>query len=291
MKTLFSPGSRACSGCGATLAVKFALEATGEDVIVCSPTGCLEVFSTPYPESAWNVPWIHSLFENAAAVASGVEAGLKALNKKNNTKIVCIGGDGGTIDIGMRSISGMFERGHDITYICYDNEAYMNTGIQRSGATPYDAATTTSPAGKISFGNPRPKKDMPSIAAAHGLNYVATASISYAQDARKKVKKAIDIEGPTYIQIHTPCTTGWRYPPEKTIEVGRLAVETALWVLYEMENGTITKVRKIKNRKPVDEYLKLQGRFKHLFTKEGGTEEIKKIQAIADYNAKYYGLE
>ncbi|HID28241.1 MAG TPA: pyruvate synthase subunit beta [Methanosarcinales archaeon] len=290
-KVLFSYGHRACSGCGETIAVKWILEATGENVIVCSPTGCLEVFSTPYPESAWNVPWIHSLFDNVAAVASGVEAGLKALGKKNETKVLCIAGDGGTFDIGMQCLSGMFERGHDVTYVCLDNEAYMNTGIQRSGATPYGAATTTTPAGKFSYGNPKPKKDMPRIASAHNIKYVATASISYVQDARKKVKKAIDIEGPTYIQIHTPCTTGWRYPPEKTIEIGRLAVETALWVLYEMENGTITKVRKIKNRKTVEEYLKLQGRFKHLFTKEGGTEEIKKIQAIADYNAKYYGLE
>ncbi|MCE8423134.1 MAG: pyruvate synthase subunit beta [Candidatus Methanoperedens sp.] len=289
--SLLKPGHRGCAGCCDALAGKFVLDALGEDCIVVSPTGCLEVFTTPYPESAWGVPWIHSLFENAAAVASGVEAAFKALGKKNNTKIIAIGGDGATLDIGLQAISGAFERGHDITYICVDNEAYMNTGVQRSGATPLYASTTTSPAGKVSFGNPLHKKNMPAIIAAHGSPYVATASVSYAPDMMKKVKKAAEIKGPTYVHVHAPCCTGWKFDGSKTIEVGKLAVETALWPMYEMENGVVTNVRKLKNRKPVEEYLKIQGRFKHLFAMEGGTGEIKKIQAIADWNVKHFGLE
>jgi pyruvate ferredoxin oxidoreductase beta subunit len=289
--SLLKPGHRGCAGCCDALAGKFVLDALGENTIVVSPTGCLEVFTTPYPESAWGVPWIHSLFENAAAVASGVEVALKALGKKNDTKIVAIGGDGATLDIGLQAISGAFERGHNFTYICVDNEAYMNTGVQRSGGTPLYASTTTSPAGRVSFGNPQHKKNMPAIMAAHGSPYVATASVAYAPDMIRKVKKAAEVKGPTYVHVHAPCCTGWRFEGSKTIEVGKLAVETAMWPLYEMENGVVTNVRKLKNRKPVEEYLKAQGRFKHLFTMEGGLEEIKKIQAIADWNVKHFGLE
>ncbi len=289
--SLLKPGHRGCAGCCDALAGKFVLDALGENIIVVSPTGCLEVFTTPYPESAWGVPWIHSLFENAAAVASGVEVALKALGKKNDIKIVAIGGDGATLDIGLQAISGAFERGHNFTYVCVDNEAYMNTGVQRSGGTPLYASTTTSPAGKVSFGNPQHKKNMPAIMAAHGSPYVATASVAYAPDMIRKVKKAADVKGPTYVHVHAPCCTGWRFEGSKTVEVGKMAVETAMWPLYEMENGTITNVRKLKNRKPVEEYLKMQGRFKHLFTMEGGLEEIKKIQAIADWNVKHFGLE
>ncbi|VVB91521.1 Pyruvate synthase subunit PorB [uncultured archaeon] len=289
--SLLKPGHRGCAGCCDALAGKFVLDALGENTIVVSPTGCLEVFTTPYPESAWGVPWIHSLFENAAAVASGVEVALKALGKKNDIKIVAIGGDGATLDIGLQAISGAFERGHNFTYICVDNEAYMNTGVQRSGGTPLYASTTTSPAGKVSFGNPQHKKNMPAIIAAHGSPYVATASVAYAPDMIRKVKKAADVKGPTYVHVHAPCCTGWRFEGSKTIEVGKLAVETAMWPLYEMENGVVTNVRKLKNRKPVEEYLKAQGRFKHLFTMQGGLEEIKKIQAIADWNVKHFGLE
>ncbi len=289
--SLLKPGHRGCAGCCDALAGKFVLDALGENTIVVSPTGCLEVFTTPYPESAWGVPWIHSLFENAAAVASGVEVALKALGKKNDIKIVAIGGDGATLDIGLQAISGAFERGHNFTYICVDNEAYMNTGVQRSGGTPLYASTTTSPAGKVSFGNPQHKKNMPAIMAAHGSPYVATASVAYAPDMIRKVKKAAEVKGPTYVHVHAPCCTGWRFEGSKTIEVGKLAVETAMWPLYEMENGVVTNVRKIKNRKPVEEYLKAQGRFKHLFTMQGGLEEIKKIQAIADWNVKHFELE
>ena len=286
-----APGHRGCAGCCDAMVANFVLEAVGDDVIVVSPTGCLEVMTTPYPESSWDVPWIHSLFENAATVASGIEAAQRALGRKGNTKVVAIGGDGGTLDIGMQALSGTFERGDDITYVCMDNEAYMNTGVQRSGATPYDASTTTSPPGKQSFGNARPKKNMPAILVAHGSPYVATTSIAYPKDMIRKVKKAVDIEGPCYIHAHAPCTTGWRFDTSKTVEVGKLAVETALWPMYEMEDGVLTSVRKVKQRKPVEEYLKAQGRFKHLFTMEGGDEEIAKIQALADWNVNHYGLE
>jgi pyruvate ferredoxin oxidoreductase beta subunit len=263
----------------------------GPDSIVVNPTGCLEVTSTPFPLSSWQVPWIHSLFENGAAVASGIDAGLKALGKKKDTKIIVIAGDGATMDIGFGAISGAFERGHDFTYICMDNEAYMNTGVQRSSGTPYDASTTTTPPGKFSFGNPRPKKNMPAIMAAHGSPYVATTSIGFPRDMIRKVKKATEVMGPTYIHAHAPCTTGWGFDTSKTLEIAKLAVETCLWPMYEMENGEITQVRKIKNPRPVEEYLRVQKRFKHLFTMVGGEDEIKKIQAMADWNIKHFGLK
>ncbi|AKB28833.1 Pyruvate:ferredoxin oxidoreductase, beta subunit [Methanosarcina siciliae C2J] len=290
-KTHITSGHSACPGCCDIFAAKFTLMGAGPNCIIVNPTGCLEVTSTPYPKSAWQVPWIHSLFENGGAVASGVEAGLKALGKKNDIKVIVIAGDGATMDIGVRSISGAFERGHDFTYICMDNEAYMNTGVQRSSGTPFDASTTTSPPGKFSFGNPLPKKNMPAIMAAHGSPYVATTTIGYPRDMMRKVKKATEIVGPTYVHAHAPCTTGWGFDTSKTLEVARLAAETCLWPLYEMENGHITQVRKIKSPRPVEEYLRAQKRFRHLFTMEGGEEEIKKIQAMADWNIEYYGLQ
>lgn len=285
---LFECGHRACGGCGAALVSRLILDAAGEDTIVASATGCMEVFSTPYPETAWKVPWIHSLFENNSAVASGIVAALKKQGRKE--KVIAIGGDGATFDIGMICISGAFERGHDFTYICYDNEAYMNTGIQRSGATPYDASTTTSPAGKCATGNPRPKKDMPMILAAHGAPYVATATIAYPADVKKKVKKALETPGPCYVQIHAPCCTGWGFEAEKTMEIGKLAVETGLWVNYEMEQGEVKRVKKVV-RKPVEEYLKTQKRFRHLFKPVRNDTEIAKIQAIADRNAEKFGID
>ena len=290
-KTYIASGHRGCAGCCDALAAKFMLMGAGPDCIVVNPTGCLEVMTTPFPESAWQVPWIHSLFENGGAVASGIEAALKALGRKGNTKVIGVGGDGSTMDIGIRSLSGAFERGHDITYVCVDNEAYMNTGIQRSSGTPFDASTTTSPAGKVSFGNPRPKKNMPAIMAAHGSPYVATTSIGFPRDMIRKVKKATETEGPTYIHAHAPCPTGWGFDGSKTIEMAKLAVETCLWPMYEMENGEITQVRKVRNPKPVEEYLRAQKRFKHLFSMDGGEEEIAKIQDIADWNIDYYGLK
>ena len=284
----FESGHRACCGCGPALAGRLIMKAAGENTIVVASTGCMEVFSTPYPETAWKTPWIHSLFQNAAAVASGIESSIKMQGR--DEKVVVIAGDGATFDIGVLCISGAFERGHDITYICYDNEAYMNTGIQRSGATPYDASTTTSPAGKNSTGNSRPKKDMPAILAAHGAPSVATASIAYPTDMMKKVEKAINTKGPCYIQVHAPCCTGWGFDGAKTMEIGKAAVNSGLWVNFEMEEGTVTKVKKIK-RVPVDDYLKSQKRFRHLFKPEPKTEEIAKIQAIADKNAEKYGTD
>jgi pyruvate ferredoxin oxidoreductase beta subunit len=268
--------------------IKLVLDAAGPKTIVVSPTGCLEVTTTPYPESAWKVPWIHSLFENAAAVASGVEVTLKRFHKEAN--VLVIGGDGSTFDIGIGSLSGMFERGHRVTYVCYDNEAYMNTGVQRSGSTPFCADTTTTPSGKVSLGNPRPKKDMPAIALAHRVPYVATASVAYPVDLRSKVKRAVETQGPSYIQVNAPCITGWGFEAGTTMEIARLAVETGLWPLFEYVDGRLAKVKKIRRPKPVEEYLKVQGRYRHLFRREEGAEILKQIQAMADENIAKFGL-
>jgi pyruvate ferredoxin oxidoreductase beta subunit len=286
-KFLFEPGHTACAGCGQSLAARLVIDASGPSTIVANNTGCLEVFSTKYPESAWEIPWVHSLFENSAAVASGVEAALRYLGKKDAINVIAQGGDGGTADIGLQALSGMLERGHDILYVCYDNEAYMNTGVQRSGLTPFDSNTTTSPIGAASAGNIRPKKPMPEIARAHGIPYVATATVGYFQDLQRKVKKAHTIKGPKYIQIHVPCPLGWRHASDTTVEVAKLAVETGLYPIVEFENGELISRRQIKGV-PVQEYLKAQGRFKHLLSKP---EEIQKIQAIADHNIKKYNLK
>jgi len=285
---LFKPGHTACAGCGQSLAARLVIEAAGSNTIVVNNTGCLEVFSTTYPESAWNVPWLHSLFENAAAVASGVEAALIYLGTKETTNVIAQAGDGGTADIGLQALSGMLERGHDILYVCYDNEAYMNTGVQRSGLTPYHTNTTTSPTGSKSQGNIRPKKPMPEIANAHGIPYVATATVGFPQDLQRKVKKAISIKGPKYIQIHVPCPLGWRHETNLTYQIAKLAVETGLYPLIEYENGKLAAVRKITQPKPVEEYLKPQGRFKHIVN---SPEELKQIKGIADNNIQKYNLK
>ncbi len=285
---MFKPGHTACAGCGQAIAARLVIDAAGSNTIVVNNTGCLEVFSSQYPESAWNVPWIHSLFENAAAVASGVEAALVYLGKKETTNVIAQAGDGGTADIGLQALSGMWERGADILSICYDNEAYENTGIQRSGLTPYGTNTTTTPPGTKSIGNPRPKKPMPEIANAHGIPYVATASVGFPQDLQRKVKKAISIKGPKYIQIHVPCPLGWRHETELTYQIARLAVETGLYPLIEYENGKLVAVRKIAQPKPVEEYLRPQGRFKHLLN---NPEELKQIQEIAENNIQKYNLK
>ena len=281
---LLAPGHRGCAGCGASIGVRLALKALGKNTVAISATGCLEVMTTPYPETAWEIPWIHVAFENAGAVASGVESALR-IQGKDDVNVVAFGGDGGTVDIGLQSLSGAMERGHNFTYICYDNEAYMNTGIQRSGATPYGASTTTSPVGKDSFGENKPKKNMPMIMAAHGIPYVATASISYPEDFMKKVKKAAEVDGPAYIHLNQPCTTGWGYPSSKNIEMGRLAVETGSWILYEIENGEFNVTYRPSERKPVSEYLKPQKRFRHL------TEDhIEEIQKLVDSQCEELGL-
>ena len=281
---LLAPGHRGCAGCGASIAVRLALKALGRNTVAVSATGCLEVMTTPYPETAWEIPWIHVAFENAGAVASGVESALR-IQGKDDVNVVAFGGDGGTVDIGLQSLSGAMERGHNFTYICYDNEAYMNTGIQRSGATPFGATTTTSPKGKASFGEDKPKKNMPMIMAAHGVPYVATASIAYPEDFMKKVKKSAEIDGPAYIHLNQPCTTGWGYDSSKTIEIGRLAVETGSWILYEIENGEFNITYRPTERKPVKEYLKPQKRFRHL-----DDEHIDKIQEFVDKECAELGL-
>ena len=285
----FLPGHRACAGCAQAAAVRLIMEVAAPKCVVANATGCLEVFSTPHPESAWGVPWVHSLFENTAAVAAGLEAALKHQGKLDDIRVLAFGGDGATLDIGFGALSGMFERGHDVAYFCMDNEAYMNTGVQRSGATPFGASTTTSPAGRESLGKERPKKDLPAIAAAHGIPYVATASMSIFSDLRRKTKKALETRGPKYVQVHVPCPPGWGYDEKNTVEMGRLAVDCGLYPLVEWENGEVVRVRKIKPI-PVEEYLKPQRRFRHLFRSEEGKVQIAKIQEMAQANIEKYGL-
>jgi pyruvate ferredoxin oxidoreductase beta subunit len=282
---LLAPGHRGCAGCGATIGVRLALKALGKNTVAISSTGCLEVITTPFPETAWEIPWIHVAFENAGAVASGVERALKAQGKPD-TNVIVFAGDGGTADIGMQALSGAMERGHNLIYLCYDNEAYMNTGIQRSASTPYGASTTTSPHGKDSYGEDQPKKNMPLIIAAHGVPYVATASISYPEDFMKKIKKAAETDGPSYIHLNQPCTTGWGYDPSKTIELGRLAVETGSWVLYEIVDGEFKVTYKPQDRKPMKEFLNAQKRFKHLSDSEKG-----KIQEYVDFQCSELGIK
>jgi len=283
-KDLFAHGHRACGGCGQALAARLVADAAGENTIACVATGCLEVFSSPYPDPAWRIPFLHSLFENAAAVASGVEAAYKALGK-GPVNIIAQGGDGSTADIGFQSISGMFERGHNVLYVCYDNEAYMNTGVQRSSFTPYGARTTTTP-----MGNKTRKKNMPMIAADHGIPYVATATVDDFRDLQQKIKKALAIEGPKYIHVLAPCPLGWGHHGELTVEVCRLAKDTGLFPIYEIVDGKVTNVRRIPVKLPVDEYLKVQGRFKHLFKRGVPSEEVAEIQEIANQNIERFNL-
>jgi pyruvate ferredoxin oxidoreductase beta subunit len=266
----FTPGHRACVGCAEALAVRQVAKALGRNAIMVSATGCMEIISSCYPNTSWEIPWIHTLFENTAAVASGIEAAIKVLRRKGKItdnrriKVVAMGGDGGTADIGFQALSGMLERGHDVLYICYDNEAYMNTGIQRSGATPFGAATTTSPAGKKSIGQHTWKKNMPQIVAAHRIPYVATACPSYPFDLMEKVKKAAAIEGPTYLHIFSVCPTGWRSPSDLAVRMGRLAVQSGVFPLYEVEHGKWKLSMDFPELVPVAEYFKGQGRFRHL---------------------------
>ena len=286
-RELFAPGHRACIGCGEALAVRLACKALGQNIIIVNATGCMEIVASQIPYTSWRVPWIHTLFENTAAVASGIEAGLKVLVKKGripqqDTKVVAIAGDGGTSDIGLQALSGAFERGHNFLYLCFDNEAYMNTGIQRSSATPFGASTTTSPAGKVSIGQVTWKKNMPAIDAAHDIPYVATACPSYPFDLMAKVAKGMATQGPAYIHILSVCPTGWRSPADLTVRIGRLAVETGIFPLYEIENGQYKLNLKLPQLRPVQDYLKLQGRFRHL-----SQEHINKIQSrVSDEYSK-----
>ncbi|MGR3661396.1 MAG: thiamine pyrophosphate-dependent enzyme [Paracoccaceae bacterium] len=284
-------GHRACQGCGEALAARLVMESAGPDVMVANATGCLEVFTTPWPQSAWRVPWMHSLFENGAAIASGMEAAMKAKGK--NTKVLAFGGDGGTYDIGFQALSGVLERYHNILYVCYDNEAYMNTGIQRSSSTPHSASTTTSPAGKESMGKRHLKKDLLSIIAAHHIPYAAAASVAYPADLQRKVRYAMGIEGPTFLVVHSPCPLGWRHDSAQTIEVARRAVECGLFPLVELERGAVTNIMPIRDPRPVTDYLKLQGRFAHLFKENDprAQEERDHLQALADHNIQTFGLK
>ncbi len=264
---LFGKGHRACAGCGSAIAMRHALKAAGKNTIVVMATGCMEVVSTPYPETAWKVPWIHGAFENAAAIASGVDRALEMLGKRDKINVLAIAGDGGAYDIGLQALSGAIERKHRMCFICYDNSGYQNTGAQRSGATPKYAATTTSPAGKKIHGKIEYKKPMPLIVAAHNC-YVATANIAFPQDFVKKVKKALSIKGPSYVQVFCPCVPGWKYPENLTIRIARLAFQSKITPLYEIENRMLKFTMKPSSIVPVKEYLKFQGRFKHLNDKE-----------------------
>ncbi|MCP4757586.1 MAG: pyruvate ferredoxin oxidoreductase [Proteobacteria bacterium] len=267
-KEYFSPGHKACQGCAEALAVRLVAKALGGNTIAACATGCMEVVSSAYPHTSWEIPWIHVAFENAAAVISGVESGIKALVRKGKladegTVFMGMGGDGATSDIGLQSLSGALERGHDFLYVCFDNEAYMNTGIQRSSATPFGAATTTSPSGRCKAGQATWKKNMPEIAVAHAIPYVATACPSYPLDLMQKVQKAAKMKGPAYVHVLSVCPTGWRIPTEKAVWIGRLAVETGVFPLYEVIDGDY-RLSLESELRPVEEYLKPQGRFRHL---------------------------
>jgi pyruvate ferredoxin oxidoreductase beta subunit len=287
--TGLEPGHRACQGCGEALAARLVTEAAGPDVVYANATGCLEIFTTAWPESSWRVPWIHSLFENAPAVAAGMEAALKSRGR--TTRVISMGGDGSTFDIGFQALSGMLERGHNVLHVCFDNEAYMNTGIQRSSSTPHAAATTTSPSGKVRMGKRHLKKDIVSIVAAHHIPYAATSSVAYPSDIRKKVRRALAIDGPTFLHIHTPCPLGWGHDGALSIEVARLAVQTGLFPVIELERGRLAGSMPLRTVRPVTDYLRLQNRFRHLFAdSDRAREELEHLQALADHNIEVYNL-
>jgi len=271
-KNLFASGHRACAGCAAPSVFRQILLVAGKDTVASCATGCMEVVSTIYPYTAWQIPFIHNAFENSAATMSGVESAYRVLKRKGkitkDINFIAFGGDGGTYDIGLQSLSGALERGHNMLYVCYDNQAYMNTGIQRSSATPKGAATMTSPAGTVKAGKEGYPKDLTAIAIAHNPPYVAQASPHNPLDLMRKVEKALSIEGPKFMNILAPCHRGWRSPIEQAIEMARLAVETCFWPLFEVENHTWTVNYKPKEKLPIEAWLKPQGRFKHLFTPE-----------------------
>lgn len=292
-----APGHRTCAGCAFPSIVRTVLDTSEDPVVVTSATGCLEVTTTIYPETSWNVPFIHSAFENAAATISGIETAHEVLIKKQQkgllesslgydlqTKInfIAFGGDGGTYDIGLQSLSGALERGHNFLYVCYDNEGYMNTGGQRSGATPPGAATTTTPIGDNSLGKTQDRKNLMEICAAHNIPYCAQASVSDLIDLKNKVKKALAIKGPKFINVLSPCPTVWKFPPGEFINVARLAVETRFWPLYEIEQGRYKMNYEPKDYLPIEEFLKTQKRFSHLFKDESGAKLVKELQKRID---------
>ncbi len=288
-------GHRACQGCGEALGARYAIDAvmraTGNQMIACNATGCLEVFSTPYPETSWQIPWIHSLFGNAAAVATGVAAAMK-VKGKNDVRVIAQGGDGSTTDIGFGCLSGMFERNDDVLFICYDNQAYMNTGVQRSSATPPAARTaTTMPVGPEPGNQWGQGKNMPQIAMAHGIPYVATATVADLHDLEAKVKRAMEFRGARYIHIFVPCPLGWGAASNDTIRLARLAKETGLFPVFAAEHGEVVSVSKIRQKQPVEDYLRPQRRFAHLFGKKPNMEAIARFQEMADRNVRKFGLQ
>jgi pyruvate ferredoxin oxidoreductase beta subunit len=287
-------GHRACQGCGEALGARYALDsamrACGGQMVAVNATGCLEVFSTPYPESSWQMPWIHSLFGNAPAVATGVAAALR-VKARDDVRVVAQGGDGGTVDIGFACLSGMFERGDDVLYICYDNEGYMNTGVQRSGATPPAARTATTQAVGNAPGNTFGQgKSAPLIAMAHEIPYVATATIADLRDLEYKVEYAMSLRGPRYVHILVTCPLGWGTASRDSIRIARLAKETGIFPVFEAEHGDVTGVSKIRRRLPVEDYLRPQKRYAHLFDPEPRSDVIARIQARADRNISRFGL-
>jgi pyruvate ferredoxin oxidoreductase beta subunit len=281
-----SPGHRLCAGCGAPIAVRQILQAIDDPVVLFNATGCLEVGTTIFPYSAWRVPWMHNAFENAAATCSGAEAMYRSLvrqgkMKERDIRFIAFGGDGGTYDIGIQALSGAMERGHKMMYVCYDNQGYMNTGIQRSGATPYGAATTTTPAGKVIPGKMQPRKDLAGIMAAHNIPYVAQASLHRWKDLMTKARKGATADGPAFLNVLAPCNRGWREGTASALETSRLAVETCCWPLFEVENGEWKLSYKPREKLPVEEWLKPQGRFRHLFTPQN-RHVIEEMQAEVD---------
>jgi pyruvate ferredoxin oxidoreductase beta subunit len=287
-------GHRACQGCGEALGARYAIDAamraSNGKLVAVNATGCLEVFTTPYPETSWQVAWMHSLFGNAAAVATGVAAAMR-VKGRTNVRTIAQGGDGGTTDIGFGCLSGMFERNDDVLYICYDNEGYMNTGVQRSSATPPAARTATTPALGPEPGNTfGTGKSVPKIAVAHGIPYVATATVADLHDLEHKVLRAMSIHGARYLHVHVPCPLGWGSASQETIRLSRLAIECGLFPVFEAEHGVVVASRKIRRQVPVTDYLKPQKRFAHLFAGDHGAQMIARLQAIADRNIAEFGL-
>lgn len=285
---LLNPGHSACAGCGMIIASRLLADTAGPNSIMSNATGCSEVTTTQYPMTSFKIPWIHSLFENPSCLATGISAALKKQGK-DDINVIAVGGDGATSDIGIGHLSGLWERGDNVLYVCYDNEAYQNTGYQTSGSTPLDAFTTTAPPGKKSFGNPTRKKDMIKIALAHHVPYVATATIGYPNDVIAKIKKALAVKGPKYLQIYCSCVPGWGIEPKDTVAVARAAVQSGYYPIVEYVDGELKGKMKITKQEPIENFLKLQKRFKHLF-KPGAEGEIKKWQEMCESNIKEFGL-
>jgi len=293
-RNALNSGHRACQGCGEALAARYVLDtavaATGGKLVTVNATGCLEVFSTPYPESSWQLPWLHSLFANAASVATGVAAALKATGR-DEIRVLAQGGDGGTVDIGFACLSGMFERNDDVLYVCYDNEGYMNTGVQRSGATPPAARTATTEAVGAEPGNRfGVGKDLARIAMAHDIPYVATATVAELHDLEDKVRTAMSMRGARYLHVLVPCPLGWGTDTAETVKLARLAQRSGLFPVYEAVQGTVSSVLPIRDRVPVEEYLRPQKRYAHLFAGQGRPDVVARLQEIADRNVTRYGL-